>query len=90
MPVASACAITNFEASKPSVIGMLVTDVTLLLVMLSGLLRLRRSDGGSSKLGRFLWKQVGGGDSRFRDIIDPLIHLTYLRVLFGSLLPLLQ
>ena len=37
---------------------MLATDITLLLIMLLGLLRLHRTDGRWFDLGRFLWNQV--------------------------------
>jgi len=40
------------------IIAMLINDVTLLLTMLVGLLRLRHHDGGRFDLGRLLWKQV--------------------------------
>lgn len=39
-------------------IAILVTDILLLLLMLFGLLDLRRRSGGKSKLGRWLWRQV--------------------------------
>jgi hypothetical protein len=39
--------------------SLLVTDMFLLLIMLVGLLRLRRDGGGTFDLGRLLWKQVG-------------------------------
>ncbi|KAF8497434.1 hypothetical protein F5888DRAFT_1906747, partial [Russula emetica] len=38
-------------------INLLATDVILLLIMLAGLLRLRRSPGGSFYLSHLLWKQ---------------------------------
>jgi len=37
---------------------MLATDVALLLIVLAGMLRLRRRGGGWFDLGRLLWKQV--------------------------------
>jgi hypothetical protein len=42
----------------PTFIAMTVTDTILLLIMLIGLLRLRRVDGGTFGLAHFLWKQV--------------------------------
>ena len=36
-----------------------VTDTVLLLIMLGGLLQLRRRGGGSYELWHLLWKQVG-------------------------------
>jgi hypothetical protein len=52
-----ACVITNIQSCKASLIILLASDIALLLVMLAGLLRLRRR-GGSLALGRLLWKQV--------------------------------
>jgi hypothetical protein len=57
-PLQTACVITNFETCKNSLITLFTADVVLLLVMLVGLLRLRRSGGGTFDLGRLLWKQV--------------------------------
>jgi hypothetical protein len=37
---------------------MLGTDISLLLIMLAGLLRLRKRGGSKFELGRLLWKQV--------------------------------
>ena len=56
-----ACEFINVETSKLSMCSLLVTDVFLLLTMLVGLLRLRRSGAGSLDLGCLLWKQVGDG-----------------------------
>jgi hypothetical protein len=42
----------------PTFISMMVTDIILLLIMLIGLLRLRRDGGGTFGLGQLLWKQV--------------------------------
>jgi len=39
-------------------IAMFATDFILLLIMLVGLLGLRRRGGSSFDLGRLLWKQV--------------------------------
>jgi hypothetical protein len=47
------------ESIKLSTIVVLVTDISLLLIMLFGLLRLRRHGIGMMVLGRFLWNQVG-------------------------------
>ena len=53
------------QSCKASLIVLLATDVILLLIMLVGLLRLRRRGCGSLRLGRLLWKQVGqSGSSR--------------------------
>lgn len=52
------CAILNIESSKLNIIVALITDITLLLIMLVGLLGLRRYGVGTFGLGRLLWKQV--------------------------------
>jgi hypothetical protein len=52
---------------------MFTTDFVLLVIMLFGLLRLRRRGGGTFGLGRLLWKQVSWRPS-FRGLIC-LLHL---------------
>jgi hypothetical protein len=54
-----ACVVTNIQNCKTSLIVLLAADVILLLIMLVGLLRIRRRGGGTLDLGRLLWKQVG-------------------------------
>ena len=49
---------TNFDSTKYSIIGSLFSDLALLLIMLVGLLRMRREGSGAFALGRTLWKQV--------------------------------
>ena len=58
-PVAKSCIITNIDTCKISIVSCFVADIILLLVMLAGLLRLRRRGGGSYDLWHLLWKQVG-------------------------------
>ena len=58
-----ACDFINVETSKLSLSSLFATDMILLLIMLAGLLRLRRSGAGTLDLGRLLLKQVG--DSGF-------------------------
>jgi hypothetical protein len=58
LPLEGTCAVTDVETSQPSLIALFATDFLLLLIMLAGLLRLRRSGGDSFELGRLLWKQV--------------------------------
>jgi hypothetical protein len=48
----------NFDSTKYSIIGSLCSDLALLLIMLTGLLRIRCEAGGALALGRTLWKQV--------------------------------
>jgi hypothetical protein len=52
------CMPTNTTTSTLNVTPMLVTDITLLLIMLVGLFRLRREGGGWFGLSQFLWRQV--------------------------------
>ena len=59
VPAVRACGMTNVEACRDLSINQLVTDVILLLIMLAGLMRLRRGTGGSFYLRQLLWKQVG-------------------------------
>ncbi|KAF8487449.1 hypothetical protein DFH94DRAFT_27645 [Russula ochroleuca] len=56
-PAANTCVVNNFDITTPNVIGTLVTDTTLCIMMLVGLLRLRLEAGGNFALGTFLWKQ---------------------------------
>ncbi|KAF8501081.1 hypothetical protein F5888DRAFT_1333173 [Russula emetica] len=56
-PLANKCVVINLETSKPSLISLFVTDCLLLLLMLAGLLHLRRRGGGTFELGRLLWRQ---------------------------------
>jgi len=51
------CMIINTDSSKLNVIVTLVTEISLFLIMLFGLLRLRLHRGGTFALGRLLWKQ---------------------------------
>ena len=54
-----ACTIPNYEIVKGLSIGTLVTDISLLLIMLAGLLRLRHRDRAFVHLEYVLWIQVG-------------------------------
>jgi len=58
IPERRKCGARNIESSKLNIIVTLITDITLLLIMLVGLLRLRRYGAGTFGLGRLLWKQV--------------------------------
>jgi hypothetical protein len=55
--------------------------------MLAGLLRLRRRGGDTFDLGRLLWRQVRAAILVGCDVTDLLMHRTFERVSFGSLLP---
>ncbi|KAF8497393.1 hypothetical protein F5888DRAFT_279772 [Russula emetica] len=56
VPAARSCTITNIEICRDFYVNLLVTDVILLIIMLAGLLRLRRG-GVSFYLSHLLWKQ---------------------------------
>jgi len=56
-PMRNGCKSPNIESNKLTIIAVLVSDVTLLVVMFIGLLRLRQRGGGRFGLGRLLWKQ---------------------------------
>ncbi len=49
----------QLNSVKLSTIAVFAADIILLLIMLSGLYRLRRRCGGLMGLGRLLWNQVG-------------------------------
>ena len=49
----------RMDSIKLSTIVALATDISLILIMLLGLFRLRRHGGGIMALGRLLWNQVG-------------------------------
>lgn len=55
--VVDSCVPTNTESNKLNIIVTLVTDVILLLIMLVGLIRLRRNGAGTFGLGQLLWRQ---------------------------------
>ena len=59
MPSIKACRNAHIPNYKGLALSGLVTDVTLLLIMLAGLLRLRSDDGTFIDLAYILWKQVG-------------------------------
>jgi hypothetical protein len=58
VPARLRCVNIDTEASAPTLVAMLVTDVSLLLLMLVGLLHMRRDGGGTFGLSQLLWKQV--------------------------------
>jgi hypothetical protein len=84
-PLKGACVITNFQKCTATSTVLLAADVFFALVMLAGLLRLRRRGTGTLDLGRILWKQVG--QERFKLTVMLLIHwhliLIFFRVAFG-------
>jgi hypothetical protein len=58
VPAQKQCVVYDTESNKPNIIVTLITDIILLLIMLVGLLRLRRYGDGTFGLARLLWKQV--------------------------------
>ena len=58
-PVVKSCIPSNIEICEVAMISSLVTDTILLLIMLAGLLQLRRRGRGTYQLWHLLWKQVG-------------------------------
>ena len=84
-PLKGACIVNNIQRSKASSVVLLATDIFFALVMLAGLLRLRRRGTGTLDLGRILWKQVG--QEWFKLTVMLLIHwhliLIFFRVAFG-------
>ena len=58
IPVQQTCAQTNLPSSTLNLIAIPATDISLLLIMLVGLFRLRSEGMGMVGLGRLLWKQV--------------------------------
>jgi len=58
VPLMTTCIISNLHSTKLNMIATLITDVTLLLIMLIGLLRLGFHEPGVYGLGHLMWKQV--------------------------------
>ncbi|KAH9962345.1 hypothetical protein BC827DRAFT_1197781 [Russula dissimulans] len=56
-PIQNSCKSPDIESNRLTFIAVLVSDVTLLVTMFIGLLRLRQRGGGRFGLGRLLWKQ---------------------------------
>ncbi|KAI0001532.1 hypothetical protein BJV74DRAFT_73961 [Russula compacta] len=56
-PARNVCVVFNTATGKLSTIVTLVTDIVLLLIMLVGLLRLRRYGSGMFRLAQLMWKQ---------------------------------
>ncbi|KAH9993516.1 hypothetical protein BJV74DRAFT_884378 [Russula compacta] len=56
-PIQEDCIEFNMESTKPNILVTLASDITLLLVMLVGLLRVRYRGDGAFGIASFLWKQ---------------------------------
>jgi hypothetical protein len=52
------CALLNVESAKLGIIVVLVTEIVLFIIMLSGLLRMHIISSGKFPVRHFLWKQV--------------------------------
>jgi len=86
VPAQQTCAETNLPSSKLNLIAIPVTDISLLLIMLVGLFRLRGEGMGMAGLGRLLWRQVIPV-LLSRGSFHPLTFFTSGRVSFGSCSP---
>ena len=78
-PMKGACVVLNIGTNKPTMIVILVTDILLYSIMLFGLLNFRRRDGDTSKLGRWLWRQV-----RWRRLALTVVLLIHKKISFRS------
>ena len=85
VPTARTCANSDYRAVKTFSVNALATDVTLLLIMLAGLIRLRLRDRTFIDLAYVLWKQVGHCSCWLR--CCQLTAFDIFRVSFGSSLP---
>lgn len=82
------CAVPNFDSTQLSVLAILFTDIVLLLIMLTGLLRMRFRGAGSLNLARFLWNQVRWWPfSLTATLSNPPMGISVHRVSSGFLLP---
>jgi hypothetical protein len=89
LPEQRACASSNVDGIGLALIITLLTDILLLVIVLVGLLRVRRSGGGSFGLQGVLWKQVRWTAIPSIVVLSPHPYIFVVRVLFGScLLPL--
>ncbi len=71
MDVVQGC-VMQLNSIKLSTIAEFAADIILLLIMLSGLYRLRRHGGGLMGLARLLWNQVGW--ERFYHTLDLRVY----------------
>lgn len=77
------CIVPNSESSKLYVIVLAITDIILLLIVLIGLLRLRRDGCGTFGIGLLLWKQVGSYRSMWPRLPRPIdMHSVYKGVIW--------
>jgi len=56
-PALQFCTVLNSKSNQLNITVTLIADIILLLIVLIGLLRLRRDGGGRFALGRLLWNQ---------------------------------
>jgi len=57
-PTQITCVVANTKSNTLTLIAMVVTNIALLLIMLVGLLHLRRHRSGAFGVTHLLWKQV--------------------------------
>ena len=86
IPIQQTCAETNLPSGKPNLIAIPVTDISLLLMVLVGLFRMRGEGIGIFGVAQVLWRQVILVLAS-RSYINPLIFFHLGRVSFGSCLP---
>jgi hypothetical protein len=88
-PAQFTCVVVNIEHIRINLTVLLVTDLTLLIIMLVGLLGLCPRRNNMFSLIHLLWKQVGVDRSPY-DALNPFLCFPILSVSFGFSLPLLQ
>jgi hypothetical protein len=86
VPAQQTCVRVNIEGSELALVAVPVADIALLLIMLVGLLRLRRRGGGMSDLAQVLWKQVSRWSLPAVDLCTQSCGFRSDRVQYGSCL----
>ena len=83
------CSVQSVKSFQLTLIVALITNITLLLIVIAGLLRLRHSGGGSFGLQRVLWNQVRWFLRLFPFVVvlSSLCVASSVRVSFGFCLP---
>jgi len=88
IPLMTTCIISDLHSTKLNMITTLITDVTLLLIMLIGLLRLGFHEPGVYGLGHLMWRQVRAfAVLASRGVSYLLMRSPFARDSFGSSLP---
>ena|SRR5579863_5967688 len=87
-PAEGGCVTVNILSTKLTTITILITDITLLFIVLVGLLRLGFHESSVLGLGHLMWKQVRvSALLASHSISQLLIRFPFARVLFGFSLP---